>query len=101
MQEGKFKMDINNKKISGSKVNIALEETVLSHLEILKGRLDKKKICQDQFRVGKWIGCLPKISLSPSFSEYKFISQSGKAREQLNLEAEFLPNVSPWIKGIP
>lgn len=101
LQRGKFKLGINNKKVSGSKMNIALEETLLSHLEILKERLDKKKICQDQFGVGKWIGCLPKISPSLSFSEHKFISQSGKAREQLNLEAEFLPNDSHWIKGIP
>lgn len=82
-------------------MNIALAETVLSHLEILKERLDKKKTCQDQFGVGKWIGRLPEISPSLSFSEYKFISQSGKAREQLNLEAEFLPNDSHRIKGIP
>lgn len=68
-QQGKFKLGINNKKkISGSKMNIALEKTVLSHLEILKERLGKKKnICQDQFGVGKWIGCLPKISPSLGF----------------------------------
>lgn len=40
-------------------------------------------------------------SPSLSFSKYKFISQSGKAREQLYLEAEFLPSDSHWIKGIP
>lgn len=44
LQQGKFKLDINNnKKKSGSKMNTVLEETVLSHLEILKERLDKKK----------------------------------------------------------
>lgn len=43
MQQGKFKLNINNKTVSASKKNIALEETVLSHLEILKERLDKKK----------------------------------------------------------
>lgn len=43
LQQGKFKLDINNVKISGSKMNIALEETALGHLEILKERLDKKK----------------------------------------------------------
>lgn len=80
---------------------IALEETILSHLEILKERLDKKKICQDQFGVGKWIGWLPKISPSLSFSEYRFISQSGKASKQLSLAAEFIPNYSHRIKGIP
>lgn len=101
MQQGKFKLNINNKTVSASKKNIALEETVLSHLEILKERLDKKKTCQDQFGVGKWIGWLPKSSPSLRFSKYKFISQSGKAREQLYLEAEFLPSDSHWIKGIP
>lgn len=43
-QQGKFKMDINKiiikKKYSGSNINITLEETALSHLEVLKERLD-------------------------------------------------------------
>lgn len=67
MQQGKFNLNINNKTVSASKNNTALEETVLSHLEILKERLDKKKTCQDQFGVGKWIGWLPKSSPSRSF----------------------------------
>lgn len=40
LQQGKFKLNINNKMVSASKNNIALEETALSHLEILKERLD-------------------------------------------------------------
>lgn len=41
LQQGKCKLNIkNNKMVSASKNNIALEETVLSHLEILKERLD-------------------------------------------------------------
>lgn len=40
LQQEKFKLNINNKIVSASKNNIAVEETVLSHLEILKERLD-------------------------------------------------------------
>lgn len=92
---------MNNTQLSVSKMDVAQEEAGLSHLEILKERLDKKKTCQDEFGAGKGVGWLPKSSPSLSFSKYKFISQSGKAREQLDLEAEFLPKDSHRTKGIP